>query len=232
MTTPCRYYDRSVMNIDITAENELYINYLPQHAVFFRGLIDELAGFKMPFASEYFVPVVYDFVLHAPDLHVLLCTNDQNVLVPVESEQPSDEIMVSYERYRASLIGHPPPASRDDEYLQLDDGTVLRLDSVSQPVNSYMDFHAKQFELSFDLKFLEVCPVGNELHIRVEAASLDAAVVLSRYHSVWLKSSRFSDCLRATFQGPSIAVGLFTHTDTLDETLTDWFAACVFIYSV
>ena len=217
-----------MISLDVNVERDIQIVLLPAHIKFFRSIIKDLVGSPLPFDSDYFVPTIYDISVRAADLHVLLGTNDQNILIPVASEQAPDDFVEIIERHRRETLLESNDA-QPSEVIELGDGTVIRVDSIGQPLNSYLDFNAKEFEMSFGYASLEHDAKKVEKHISIDVASVDAQVLLSRCHSAFLKNPKIVEQLRATFRNPSILVSMSNHTELSDDTLIDWYAYFVLL---
>jgi hypothetical protein len=222
MTTPCEFGARSVWNMDISCTSSLYIYFLKSHVQFFKALVNELAGVNLPFDEDYFVPIVYDFVIRVADLHVLCCSNSSNVLIPRETE------LSQADESRESIHPSHPSATILADAAQQASGAAKDSNFSSvihnrdQPVNNYLDFNAHQFEMKFDIKKNEFIPFVQNNTYHIEAASLDVSLLLSRFHSIWMKCPAMNDLQKSSFIHPAFSIHTLLHT-TNDDSLTDWY---------
>ncbi len=82
------------------------LHFLRPHAALFQALINEITGVPLPFDDEFFVPTLYDIIVRVPDLHLMLCSNSSNVLIPCNSESV-DSSMVAPPDVTGTLIYRP-----------------------------------------------------------------------------------------------------------------------------
>jgi hypothetical protein len=221
---PRVFSSRSVTTIEIGVDDALKLHYFSEHIKLYKALAAEFTSFSIPFDEDYFAPFIYDLVVRPSDLHLMLCTNQSNVLIPATCEQPSmieedeEESEEAEVRPVPSEVSHAPEDLNESRATELDQQEMIE----SNPTNSYLDFNAKQVEIRVSFNFPEYEPAAQHLDVFIDSSRLDITVLFSKYHSLAKLSEELRSQQCASFLHPSFHIASIIHSDRANIDLTDW----------